>query len=150
VADTFYRYQERRLGILWRWGVASALAGLPGLFLRHPLLRHVAIQTSSWGVIDALLAFFGRRAARRKERLLAAGALSLADQRREARRFRAILLVNALLDICYIAGGVILARHHRPDRRGMGLGIIPQGLFLLLFDGLLARGVGRWLHKAAD
>jgi len=148
MAEDFFTYQDRRLGILWGWGLTSALVGLPGLVLRDPLLRHAAIQTSSWGMIDVLLAYFGRRSARLKANQLAAGALAPDAEGREARRFRTILLLNALLDVGYIVGGVILARQARPDRRGMGLGIIPQGVFLFCFDSLLAWEIGR--HTLPD
>jgi hypothetical protein len=147
VADSFFAYQRRRLGILLAWGLASMLAGSPALLIRDPLWRQLGVQACSWGAIDALLAFFGRRGALRKQALRAQGQLSASDELREARRFRAILLLNAGLDVLYIAGGVALARRQwrRRDRRGMALGIIPQGVFLLLYDSLLACEVGRRL-----
>jgi hypothetical protein len=56
------------------------------------------------------------------------------------------LLVNAGLDLGYIAGGLALIHQARgrPDRAGMGLGIVPQGLFLLCYDLLLAGLAGKW------
>ena len=148
--ENFFRYQHRRLGILWAWGIANTLLGLPGLFLRPTLLRHIAIQTSSWGAIDAALAWFGRRSAAAKELQLIEGVLTTEDAERESSRFRTILLVNALLDLGYIAGGVILSRQERPDRRGMGLGIIPQGVFLFFYDSLFAWEISRRNHEATD
>jgi hypothetical protein len=144
VAESFYDYQRRRLGILLAWGLGSMLAGPLALLSRDALWRQFGVQTFSWGAIDALLAFFGRRGARRNAARRERDELSPADELREARRFRAILLLNAGLDVLYIAGGAALAwRQRRRDRRGMGLGIIPQGAFLLAYDCLLAREVGR-------
>ncbi len=141
--ENFFRYQHRRLGILWGWGLASSVLGTLGLFLRPTLLRHIAIQTSSWGAIDAVLAWFGRRSAAAKDLQLREGLLNAQDVQRESSRFRTILLINALLDLGYIAAGAILARQEQPDRRGMGLGIIPQGVFLFLFDTLFAWEIAR-------
>jgi hypothetical protein len=144
VAESFYDYQRRRLGILLAWGLGSVLAAPLALLSRDALWRQLGMQTFGWGAIDALLAFFGRRGARRKAARRERGELSATDELREARRFRAILLLNAGLDVLYIAGGAALAlRQRRRDRRGMGLGIIPQGAFLLAYDSLLAREVGR-------
>lgn len=143
--DGFFAYQHRRLGILLGWGIGSVAVGALGLLSRKALWRQIGTQALSWGAIDALLAFFGRRGARAKAERRAKGLLTAADEQREARRFRAILLVNAGLDVLYIAVGAALARRKRGRRdwRGMGIGIIPQGAFLLLYDGLLAREVRR-------
>lgn len=145
MADDFFTFQHRRLGILLAWGAASIVAGPLALLGRDALWRQFGIQTFSWGAIDALLAFFGRRGARSKAARRARGLLTAADELREARRFRAILLLNAGLDVLYIVGGAVLAWRQwaQRGRRGMGLGIIPQGVFLLLYDSLLAREVGR-------
>lgn len=138
---SFFHYQERVLGWLGAWGAASVGAGLPLLLSSRTPLRHAGIQALAWGAIDALLAWAGRRGARRK---IAAGA---ANAEREARRFRLILLINAGLDVGYVAGALsLIARARgRPERLGMGWGILPQGLFLLCYDTLLAWRTGRWL-----
>jgi hypothetical protein len=62
-----------------------------------------------------------------------------------ARRFRTILLINAGLHVGYVAGSWALLRgaRGRDDRAGMGLGIVIQGLFLLVYDGVLACMIGR-------
>ena len=149
MADDFFTYQRRRLGILLVWGAGSMLFGPLALLSRDALWHQFGIQAFSWGAIDALLAFFGRRGAMSKAVLRAQGLIAEADEKREARRFRSILLLNAGLDVLYIIGGAALAwrQWDRRDRRGMGLGIIPQGVFLLLFDSLLAREVRRrFLH----
>ena len=137
---TFFHFQERALGGLWAWGLASMATGLPLLFARNRMLRHAGLQALSWGAIDALLAWLGRRGARRNI------ARRADDGPQQAGRFRAILLANAVLDLGYIAGGLALLRsaRGRPDRTGMGLGIVPQGLFLLGYDLLLAWRAGQW------
>jgi hypothetical protein len=135
----FFTTKRQALGFLWAWGVLNTLIGV--LFGRHrnPVLRNLAIQSAVWGVIDAVLAFAGRRDA-------AAAPARGDDPRSAARRDRTILLVNAGLDIGYILGGVWLVRsaNRRPDRVGMGLGFIIQGIFLFGLDSLLGWLFGRW------
>lgn len=143
---SFFHYQERVLGWLGVWGLASVGAGLPLLLSRRALLRQVGLQALTWGAIDALLAWAGRRGARAK---IASGA---GDPVREARRFRLILLVNAGLDVGYVGGALALIRgaRGRAERLGMGLGILPQGLFLLAYDSLLAWRAGRWIAPRGE
>ena len=140
---SFFHYQERVLGWLGAWGLASVGAGLPLLLSRSKPLRHAGMQALAWGAIDALLAWAGGRGARRT---IASGA---GDAERAARRFRLILLINAGLDIGYVAGALALISRAqgRPERLGMGWGILPQGLFLLCYDTLLAWRTGGWIGE---
>ena len=142
---TFFHFQERVLNVLWRWGVASVAIGLPALFVRNSVVRQAGIQSIAWGAIDAALAFFGRRSARQRIEHNAPDALT------QARRFRLIVAVNAVLDVGYGAGGWQLMRtaRGRAERTGMGLGIIVQGLFLLLFDSALTWFSSRWTREGA-
>jgi len=136
----FFAFQHRALGGLLAWGLSSIAASVPLLASRNPVLRHAGLQAASWGAIDALLAAGGRRGARRN---LARGST---DGVQQARRFRLILLVNAALDVGYVAGGVALLHgaRGRAERAGMGVGIVPQGVFLLCYDLLLAWLAGPW------
>lgn len=144
--DEFFPWQRRVLGILLGWGLLSMLAGA-ALATRPSLaLRHFGFQALAWGAIDALLALFGRRSAVRKQGDPGVDALA------EARTFRTILAANAGLDVGYIAGGRYLLRtaNGRPERVGMGWGIVVQGLFLLLYDTGLALTVQRWLATKTE
>lgn len=145
----FFAYQQRRLGILKAWGLGSMVAGLASLLHPAQNVRHAGLQALTWGAIDAALALLGRRGARRKAQQAQQGSLSSADIAREIRTFRRILLFNSALDVGYVLGGLWLLRTagERPSRQGMGLGIIVQGLFLLVYDALLARDVGRHWHS---
>jgi hypothetical protein len=145
----FFDYQQRQLGILKIWGLGSIIVGAASLLHPAPRIRHMGLQAISWGAIDAALALLGRRSARRKAQQARHGERSSAAIASEIRTFRRILLVNSLLDVGYVLGGLWLLRtaDERPARQGMGLGIIVQGLFLLVYDALLARDVGRrWQH----
>ncbi|MFQ3662067.1 MAG: hypothetical protein SNJ69_06695 [Chloroflexaceae bacterium] len=140
----FFVYQRRALQPLLFWGIVSSLLG--ALMLPFGgFTRHFGLQAATWGVIDVLLAMAGRRRALLKAEALAEHHLDESAATHEAERFRGILLFNAGLDVLYIGAGLFTALRfaNRPDRRGMGVGIAVQGVFLLLFDVLLARDVER-------
>ncbi|PJF27320.1 MAG: hypothetical protein CUN53_04525 [Phototrophicales bacterium] len=60
----------------------------------------------------------------------------------QARSLRRLLWINAGLDVLYMIGGLWYAlRAKAPRGRGMGIGVIFQGLFLFIFDVLQAREV---------
>lgn len=145
----FYVYQRRALRPLLQWGIGSTLIGALLSALPNPFWRQFGLQAASWGFIDLLLALAGRRQALLRAERLAAGELDQDDSDRDAAQFRRVLLINAGLDVGYIAAGAFTAKRfaQRPDRRGLGLGILVQGIFLLLFDALVARDVGeRFLY----
>lgn len=117
---------DRLLG----WSMISVASGLPLAVSRQPLLRGLGQQFVAWGAIDGAIALAGRRSQRRKAEQGAAGGQEIAALRR-------LLLVNAALDVLYVAGGVTLAVRRGKDDpywRGVGLGIVVQGGFLLGFD----------------
>lgn len=140
----FFVYQRRALQPLLFWGIVSSILG--ALMLPFGgFTRHFGLQAAAWGVIDVLLAMAGRRRALLKAEALAEHSLDESAATHEAERFRGILWFNAGLDVLYIVAGLFTALRFadRPDRRGMGVGITVQGVFLLLFDALLARDVER-------
>jgi hypothetical protein len=119
----------RRLTVL---GATSTLVGL-GL-TAAPSARAFGLQTAAWGVVD--LAIAGVGAAR-------------SSTPPTARRLRTVLLVNAALDVGYLAVGTQLAVR-RPGfggrlgpaaARGHGTAVVVQGLALLVLDLAHARRI---------
>lgn len=103
--------------VLGGWAAASVAVGV-GLAAR-PATRGLGRQTAAWGAVD--------------------GAIALVGSRRRARsgptdpaRLRRVLLVNAALDVGYLAAGAWLVRNGR--WRGDGQAVLVQGAFLLLLD----------------
>lgn len=146
--ENFYGYQQRRMSLLLGWGLFSIVAGL--LAQRNPraFWKQFGLQALTWGAIDAALALFGLNGANKKEERFALGELGARDEAKEARGFYRILLINTGLDVLYIAGGAWLLQRFkgRDDRQGMGVGVMVQGVWLLLFDGLVSQEVRkRWL-----
>lgn len=114
---------------LTRWGTASVVAG--GALALFPRTRAFGVQTLLWGAIDVGLAAFTRRQPSvPKKRML-----------------RRILLVNAALDVGYVATGAHLAartpsfggRLNHAAARGHGLAIVIQGAALFVIDLTAAR-----------
>ena len=95
-----------------------------------PGLKAFGQQTAMWGLVD--LAIAGVGAARPEG---------------DPDRVRKVLLINAALDVGYIAAGAHVAYHRTtlggrlsPEAaRGHGLAVVSQGAALLVFDLLHAR-----------
>lgn len=98
-----------------------------------PTLRAFGKQTAAWGAINLAIAAVGAARAR--------------SHPAEAGRLRRTLLINAGLDVGYVAAGAHVA-HHRstfggrisPEAaRGHGLAVVAQGLGLMTLDLYYAR-----------
>ena len=139
----FYGYQHQRFLLLLAWGLLSVITGFALQLNPKTFWKQFGLQALLWGAIDAALAVFGLTGANKKEERYALGELDSTDEQKDARSFYRILLINTGLDVGYITLGawLLLRFKARPDRRGMGLGILIQGLWLFLFDGLISREV---------
>ncbi len=124
-ADPRPAVEQDLLRDLQRWAVGSVVVG--GALAASPRTRGFGRQTAAWGAVDGAIALVG---ARRQ----AAGPTDPA-------RLRRVLLVNAGLDVGYLAGGAWLVRRTR--WRGDGLAVLVQGAFLLWLDATSARRLSR-------
>jgi hypothetical protein len=140
-ADTLLAAERAHLMRLVVWGAASILVGTALLAWlrigtrRSPLLEHFAIQTVAWGAVDLALS------------AVAYGSLGPRDLA-GATRLDRVLWLNMGLDVGYVLVGLtLLATGWRLDRRagliGAGIGIIVQGMALLLLDLLLTAQISR-------
>lgn len=140
-ADTLYLAEQAHLMRLVGWGAASVLVGTVVLLLlaarrsRSPLLLHFAIQLAAWGAIDVVLGMLGWRGLEFRD---LSGFTDLD-------RF---LWLNMGLNVGYVAVGVTLAACGWALRRslallGAGIGVILQGLALLVLDGYLLLTIAR-------
>ncbi len=139
----FYGYQQQRFLLLLFWGILSIITGSALQLNSQSFWKQFGIQSLLWGAIDAALALFGLTGANKKEERYTLGELDVTEQQKDARTFYRILLVNTGLDVGYVAlGAWLMGRFQsRADRRGMGLGILIQGIWLFLFDGLVSQEV---------
>ncbi len=143
------RQLSRNLLVWSALSVGIGVALLPDIFSwSTPFWRGVGLQGVVWGVIDAGIAVFGLVALRRRRARLD-DPYAPQSAEREARKLRKLLLVNAGLDVLYIAGGVALTLTFGSGdgfARGNGVGIVVQGAFLLLFDIFYAQRTKRCLY----
>jgi hypothetical protein len=140
-ADTLFRAEQQHVLRLLLWCGISIIAATTiavTLTIRRvnsPLLRQFALQMGAWGVV------FGAIAAIRWS------TLSLRDLSGAARLERMVWL-NVGLDAGYAAAGVMLAASawllaRRLGPVGAGIGIVVQGMALLVIDLQLAAIVSR-------
>lgn len=109
--------EERLTQVLGGWAAASVLAG--AVLALDPRSRSFGRQTAAWGAVDGAIAYAGVRGRRRR------GPTAV-------RRLQRVLLLNAALDVGYVAVGARLARGGR--WRGDGAAVLVQGAFLLVLD----------------
>jgi len=139
-ADTLLVLERGHLLRLALWGGASVLIGtllLGSLIIRRadaPLLRHFAIQTAAWGAVDLVICASSWRGLALRDY---AGAQALLN----------FLWLNTGLDAGYVAVGITLAVAAwrwgaKAGGIGAGLGVIVQGLALLLLDVRLIVVIG--------
>jgi hypothetical protein len=108
--------------VLGMWAAASMLLGAA---LSVPArTRGFGRQTVAWGAVDGAIALVGARR-------------SAAGRTTEPARLRRVLLVNAGLDVGYLAAGAWLLRRTR--WRGDGGAVLVHGAFLLWLDATTAR-----------
>jgi hypothetical protein len=124
-------HQQRMMLVLGSWAGGSVAIGGYQALRGNRFVRFVGYQNLAWGVIDGAIALYGAWDLARKR----------SDPERdwgaEVRAFRRLLLINAGLDVLYITAGAFLLRQGKDARwRGTGLGIVIQGTFLLLLDGI--------------
>ena len=140
-ADALYLAERHHVLVLAAWGAACTLAGtllLLALAARRaasPLVRHFAIQTAAWGAVILVIALVARQGLHYRD----------LDGFTRLDRF---LWLNVGLDAGYAMVGVTLAvAGWRLGRRmglvGAGLGVVVQGLALLVLDLYLVSVIGR-------
>jgi hypothetical protein len=141
-ADNLLAAERAHLLRLFLWAAASILAGVALLaLLSHkrttaPLLRHFAMQAAAWGLIDLALGWYAWRELRLRDYH---GAMAL----------ERILVLNVVLDVGYMGVGLALAlvgallATRRLGLVGAGLGVVTQGLALLVLDGVFLSQLGR-------
>jgi hypothetical protein len=140
-SDTFLAAERAHLVRLLFWAVVSVVLGTALLALlayrrsNAPLLKHFAIQTAAWGVVDLVIAWWAWRG------------LALRDYD-GARALVHFLGLNVGLDLGYVGVGVAVALTgwvvgRRTGAIGAGLGVVTQGLALLVLDAVLLSHIGR-------
>ena len=137
-----WKFQRDLSRVLGFWGLMNMIGGLllvagSGLTSNKRIrIAEIGFQSVGWGMVNALIAYFGFRSSQKKEANLP-NPLDEDVQHRESKNLRRLLLINTGLDVLYSLGGASLIwkgdRNH-PQIAGHGVGIIIQAVFLFFFD----------------
>ena len=101
------------------WSLGSLGTSVIGLYARpNEFWRSFWFMSGLWGLIDGLIAWYG-----------------LVGGHRTPSQLLPILRLNAGLDVVYIVVAGFLLNRSKPLLRGFGMGVLVQGVFLLVFDG---------------
>ena len=126
--------------VLGSWGIASIAVGSIGYFIaRQDESKYFHEMNILWGVVNTGIAAMGLTGVREEmdARL---------NYQQSFDRFRSnkkLYLINAGLDVLYIATGVGLTEYSVNTKsdaaiyKGFGKSIAVQGVFLLLFDNVM-------------
>ena len=141
----FYQFQRQAMPILLGWAIGSIVTGALWHRDQSKYLQGMGGQFMAWGLVDGVIALMALTGARRKTAAWQAGDITPRQQAQEADQFEKIIWANVVLDVGYVLGGRWWQRRYPeyPARQGMGVGVMLQGFFLLVWDILLALGVGR-------
>lgn len=136
--------------ILLGWALGSMITGALWRRESNRFWQGVGEQFIAWGAVDGIIALFALRGARRKATQQQAGLIAPVQQALETDQFEKIVWANAALDVGYVLGGRWWLRRHadHPHPQGMGVGIMLQGGFLLVWDIFLALAVRRGRNGA--
>jgi hypothetical protein len=100
------------------WSLPWMGASIVGLSLTSdPAAKGWWMMNGVWGFINSAIAMVG-----------------FLTPEPELETLRNLLLINAGIDVLYIAGGVFLLTRQDPMWQGAGWGVVLQGAFLLVFD----------------
>lgn len=128
-------FSRRAMFVLGGWAVLNLAAGTAGRALTTGRTRYFHEMNAAWNTVNLAIAGFSLL------NLQDAGYVSLPNTLREAQNLDTFLLLNAGLDVAYIAtGGFLIERGMRLERDrlvGYGRSLLLQGGFLLLFDAAL-------------
>lgn len=145
-----YQFQRSAMPILLGWALGSIVTGV--LWRRNPSrsIQGAGGQFIVWGFVDGVIALLALLGARRKAAQWQAGEITPLQQAQQADQFEKIVWANAALDVGYVLGGRWWVRRHSDDAhsQGMGIGVMLQGAFLLIWDVLLAVVVRRRRNAA--
>jgi hypothetical protein len=162
--DTLAAYNSARIRtnntgmkVLAGMGIASMAAGGAGYFAaQQEEWRYFHEMNVMWGAVNTGIALFGIAGV--KKEMNAKYSYNQAYNR--YRSNKKLYLINAGLDVLYIAGGVGLNEYGRsagrdkPIFQGFGKSIAVQGIALLLFDNVMFaahhRNNSKWYILMSD
>ncbi|TNE88807.1 MAG: hypothetical protein EP330_13530 [Deltaproteobacteria bacterium] len=130
--DDGLRVERGAMGTLASWSIGNLAVGVPAGLQSEGRSRGFWLGNAAWNGVNLGIVGLGAAGIHGRVRAGDPGPVALARQQRALRR---TLLVNAGLDVAYVATGLALrSLAERDDLRGMGDALVLQGGFLLVFD----------------
>lgn len=127
------RYQTTKAGmiVLGSWAVANIGIGATGWAnSKGGQNKYFYQMTTIWGAANLGAAILGYTGNNKQ--------LTAAETLKAQQKIEKIFLINGGLDLAYISTGIYLNHHgmthSSAQLKGYGTALIPQGIFLLLFD----------------
>ena len=115
--------------VLLGWSVLNITTGSAGNFLSEGESRYFYQMNAGWNLVNAGLAIYGLHNFSQE--------LDLQDFPSQFEQTKKLYLINAGLDVAYIAGGIYMMTRSNIRTRGYGQSIALQGMFLLVFDAIM-------------
>jgi len=146
--------QKKSMITLAGWSVANIVVSGIATDTRNKETRYFHQMNVMWGGINLAIAGLGYWGAS-KEKI---DNPTLADVLKHQNRIEQTYLINAGLDVVYLAGGLIMNKtsdnQKNPEKfKGYGNSVMVQGGFLLLYDAILYaihKNHGKQLKGATD
>jgi hypothetical protein len=134
---TIWQFSARVSRWLSLWAATSSLLSLP-MLRGNTFWRGVGSQFIGWALINLGIAGGGSWLTRRRQNALGEKAHAPETLVKETADLRRLLIINGILDIGYMFGGLflMLRPQSQPRMKGVGVGILLQGAFLFIFDWL--------------
>jgi hypothetical protein len=129
---------KKGMWVLGAWAAGNIISGAIGSSKAAGEAKYFYQMNMFWGVVNASLAGVGIYAT-----LHGNHNLTLAASLKEQAKLEKLFLLNAGLDVAYMAGGLYLIEKSKNSvknnfrLKGYGKSILMQGAFLLLFDGAM-------------
>lgn len=129
--------QKSGMIVLGSWAVLNIFSGTAGHFLSEGRQKYFHQMNAGWGAVNLAIAGFSYASLSGIDPIAA----DLNNALRQAINLDKILLLNAGLDLGYIAAGAWLnergLKKNSERLRGYGTSLMIQGGFLLVFDAVL-------------
>ena len=137
--DLRIKTNKTGMTVLGSWAAANIVYGTAGAFIaKDEEWKAFHGMNALWNTVNGVIAVTGYLGAKKEMR----EDLSYGDMLSRYEGNKRMFLLNAGLDVAYIAGGVILNEYadefKNPAKwHGFGKSIALQGIFLLIFDGTM-------------
>ncbi len=126
----FVHTQKFGMAVLGGWAACNIIGGTAYGLGQKDFQRQLGFSQAGFNVVNGALALIAIKNIKNIQKIESAEKLN-----GEIRKYATIFGINALIDIGYISGGILLQRYAQNIQfRAIGRTLVYQGSFLLVFD----------------